>query len=87
MIYTLVNHFKPTDFEQISNDVLFGFRNAKCKMQNANDDVSKVLAYMPVGRWNNDASELDILGHFGTLWDILGPFGRLFYEFEALLYS
>ena len=26
-------------------------------------------------RSNNDASEVDILGHFGTFWDILGHFG------------
>ena len=24
---------------------------------------------------DNDASEVDILGHFGTFWDILGHFG------------
>ena len=28
-------------------------------------------------------SELDILGHVGTLWDILGQFGRRFDKFRA----
>ena len=42
---------------------------------------------------NDDASEVDILGHFGTFWDILGDlgtfwdilgqFGRPFDEFGA----
>ena len=30
---------------------------------------------------DNDASEVGILGHFGTCWDILGQLGRLFDEF------
>ena len=34
-------------------------------------------------RSDNDASEVGILRHFGTFWDILGQFGRLFDEFEA----
>ena len=28
-------------------------------------------------RSDNDASELDILGYFGTFWDILRPFGTI----------
>ena len=45
---------------------------------------------------DNDASEVDILGHFGDIWghlgtfgkisdiwDILGKFGRLYDEFGA----
>ena len=41
-------------------------------------------------RSDNDASEVDILGHFGiflghfgTFWDIMGQFGRLYDEFGA----
>ena len=34
-------------------------------------------------RSDNDASEVDILGHFGTFEDILGQFGRLYDEFRA----
>ena len=37
-------------------------------------------------RSDNDASEVGILGHFGTfwtLWDILGRFGRRLDEFGA----
>ena len=34
-------------------------------------------------RSDNDASEVGILGHFGTFWDILGQLGRLFDEFGA----
>ena len=30
---------------------------------------------------DNDASEVDILGHLGASWDILGHFGILFDEF------
>ena len=33
-------------------------------------------------RSDNDASEVSIFGHFGTFWDTLGQFGRLFDEFE-----
>ena len=32
---------------------------------------------------DNDASEVDILGHLGTFWDILGHFGSHFDEFGA----
>ena len=34
-------------------------------------------------RSDNDASEVDILGYFGTFWDIMGQFGRLYDEFRA----
>ena len=34
-------------------------------------------------RSDNDASEVDILGYFGTFWDIIGQFGRLYDEFGA----
>ena len=30
---------------------------------------------------------LDVLGHFGTFWDILRQFGRFYYEFGALRLS
>ena len=32
---------------------------------------------------DNDASEVDILGHLGTFWDILGQLGSLFDKFGA----
>ena len=35
-------------------------------------------------RSDDDASELVILGHFGTFRDIMGQFGRLSDEFGAL---
>ena len=34
-------------------------------------------------RSDNDASELDIFGHYGTFWGILGQFGRLLDGFGA----
>ena len=33
---------------------------------------------------DNDVSEVDILGHLGTFWDVLGQFGRLFDEFGPI---
>ena len=36
-------------------------------------------------RSEHDASELNILGHLGTIRTFFGQFGRLFYEFGALL--
>ena len=33
-------------------------------------------------RSDNDASEVDILGHFGKFWDILGHFGTLWDNLE-----
>ena len=34
-------------------------------------------------RSDNDASEVDILGHLCTFWDIMGQFGRFNDEFGA----
>ena len=33
---------------------------------------------------DNDASEVDILGHFGTFWDISGQFGTIWKTLMSL---